>query len=642
MCGIAGVIRGTTGNVSASMLRSFLATLDHRGPDDQGVLVFAGGKIHEGRDVPDKNNLEVALVHRRLSIIDLSDQARQPMSTVDQRFHIVFNGELYNYLELRAQLKKEGVSFQTNSDTEVLLAAYVHWGVDCLEKFNGMFAFAILDCVKRELFLCRDFFGIKPLYYAFEGGNFLFASEMKALLNLPGFPREAEPDTLFRFLRWGPTYNAEKTMLRSIKQVMPGHYLIGRLDNPQEFTNKCYWNIDADHTSYISFNEASRKLRSLFDKSIELHMRSDVPVGSALSGGVDSSTIVMAMREHQPKAEIHTFSFCSPDYVKDESRWSSLIAAAAHTRHHQIILNPQELLDILEPITYSQDEPFAGTSVIAQYAVFRAAKQHGVTVMLDGQGADEMFAGYSYFRGLRLGALLAKGHFRKAWHLCVKSRQWPDHRVASSIFWAGSMFLPSKIGTVARLMTGKGFVHPWMNGEWFRSRAVNFSAGEQFAGCRTLKQCLRRDLTKGSIPDLLRFEDRNSMAHSIESRVPFLSPELAQFVFKLPEEYLVSDDGTTKSVLRAAYKDLLPEQILKRKDKVGFATPEAQWLIIFNKYYREHLTKADFNRISAVLSQNVRSGGLTRLSEQISDPRQLWRVLNLAHWAKRFDVNMEF
>ena len=255
----------------------------------------------------------------------------------------------------------------------------------------------------------------------------------------------------------------------------------------------------------LSFDEASRQLRDLFDHSIALHMRSDVPVGSALSGGIDSSTIVLAMRRHRPDAEIHTFSFCSPGFREDESRWSSLVAEAAHTKHHQILLQPQELLDILEPIIYSQDEPFGGTSVIAQYAVFRAAKQHGITVMLDGQGGDEMFAGYSYYRGLRIGALLAKGRLGEAYSLCLRSRQWPDYRIVDALRWAGSMFLPPAIATVARQATGKGFVSRWMDGGWFRSRHVTFSTSEQFAGCHTLKQCLRRSLTRGSMPDLLRY-----------------------------------------------------------------------------------------------------------------------------------------
>lgn len=623
------------------MLRSFLATLEHRGPNDQGVLVMARGQIREGREVPDVQDPEVALVHRRLSIIDLSDNARQPMSTPDGRYHVVFNGELYNYVELREQLKREGIEFRTNSDTEVLLAAYAQWGPQCLSKFIGMFGLAILDCVKREVFLCRDFFGIKPLFYAYESGNFIFASEIKAFLNLPGFPREVEPETLFRFLRWGPTFNGDRTMLRSIRQVEAGHYLVVPLDDPQACQQTCYWSIDADRTTEIPFDEARCRLRDLFDESIAIHMRSDVPVGSALSGGIDSSTIVLAMRRHRPNADIHTFSFCSPGFREDESRWSSLVAEHARTKHHQILLRPHDLLEILEPIIYSQDEPFGGTSVIAQYAVFRAARQHGVTVMLDGQGSDEIFAGYGYYRGLRLGALLAKGRLRDAWNLCLRARQWPDYRTADAVRWAGSMFLPSSIANLGRRATGKGFVSRWIDGGWFRCRHVAFSASEQFAGCHTLKQTLRRSLTHGSIPDLLRYEDRNSMAHSIESRVPFLNSELTRFTFQLPEDYFIGRDGTTKSVLRAAYEDVLPRQILERKDKVGFSTPEGQWLGIFNQYYQQHLSEADFHRISTVLAPRVRRDGVTGLAEHITDPRRQWRVLNLAHWAKRFDISIE-
>ncbi len=618
-----------------------LSTLHHRGPDDQGTLAYSAGRISVECQGASLQNAELVMIHRRLSIIDLSKDAGQPMISADQRFAIVFNGEIYNYIELRNELMGNGVTFRTKSDTEVILEAFSYWGPACVKRFIGMFSFALLDSRERKLYLFRDFFGIKPLYYSLATGNFIFASEIKAFLALPGFPREIEPETLFRYLRWGITWNDNKTMLNSVQQVKPGHYLLLDLENPSKSEEILYWSIDTGQTQSITFDDATGQLRKIFDNNIRMHMRSDVPVGSALSGGIDSSTIVMTMRALRPEAEIHTFSFSSPGFAKDESQWASLVARKARTIHHPVSLKEDDLSEIIEQVIYSQDEPFGGTSILAQYAVFRAARANGIIVMLDGQGADEMLAGYSYYRGLRMGAMVAAGRLRDAVRLSIRSRTWPDYRFIDAARWGASMFMPAGMRSLGRRLTGKEFILPWIEGRWFKFREIQVSEGEQFFGCRTLKDCLKRCLTRGSVPDLLRYEDRNSMAHSIESRVPYLTSELADFVFSLPDDFFIGSDGRTKNLLRMAYEDLLPPEITNRKDKIGFETPEDSWMLPISRFCESTLKSDDFERILPVLSQKVHPKNLGELSETIPQARQRWRVMNLMLWARRFDVVVE-
>lgn len=640
MCGIAGIVRGRHCLIDPAVPASLYRTIEHRGPDDQGILAYQNNVITENPAMPDTTSSEVILLHRRLSIIDLSMDAHQPMCTDDKRFCMVFNGELYNYIEVRNGLSEAGVQCRTQSDTEVVLQAYRLWGPRCLDRFIGMFSIAVLDCDKRELFLCRDGFGIKPLYYAYFNGNFMFASEMKAFLNLEGFSKDIEPSTLFKYLRWGMTFNAEKTMLSSIRHIRPGHYLVVDIDDIHSVRDTCYWSIDPDDTLDISFDEAAVKFKELMDSSIDLHMRSDVPIGSALSGGLDSTTLVMTMRRFRPREDIHTFSFCAPGFGRDESRWSSLVADEAQTIHHQVMVRPVDLLDHFQSVVYSQDEPFGGTSVIAQRAVFEMARKHGVTVMLNGQGADELLGGYNYYRGLRLGSLVLSGRWIDAVRLAVLARKWPDFNVYDAVRWAGSMFLPASLRMVARRFTGKDYLFRWMNREWFLSSGMTLHAGEQFAGCRTVKQCLKRCLTSGSIPDLLRYEDRNSMAFSIESRVPYLNRELAEFVFRLPDDCFIGPDGVTKRLLRAAYIKELPEQILNRTDKIGFETPEDTWSKLLLNACIETMNLSDFERLSPVLSQDICHKGLITISETVPNPRHQWRILNLLIWAARFDIRI--
>src|SRR5438876_5160192 len=331
MCGIAGVVPAPSRRLDSSLIPRLLRCLEHRGPDDLGWLQDSpeGVKLH--RDPGGQDSIEaVVLLHRRLSILDLTATGRQPMATPDGRYYIVYNGEIYNYLELRSELEDLGHQFRSRSDTEVLLAAYAQWGGQALTRLVGMFAFAILDTQERRLFLARDFFGIKPLYYASGPAGFMFASEIKALLELPGVSRRVNPERLYLYLVFGITDHGPETLFSDIHQLPPAHYLEVPLDGAWVNPPVRYWDIDLKPARHIPFGEAAERLREIFLKSIRLHLRSDVPVGTALSGGIDSSAIVMAIRSLAGgDLELHAFSYVADDETLGEEKWIDQIGRAS-------------------------------------------------------------------------------------------------------------------------------------------------------------------------------------------------------------------------------------------------------------------------------------------------------------------------
>lgn len=332
MCGIAGIVAAGHCEGLALVAEAMSNRLQHRGPDDHGWLTYGRDCVARGQGRPDDGPVEVVLVHRRLSILDLSEAGRQPMSTHDGRFHIVLNGEVYNYVELREELASAGMRFHTKTDTEVLLAALAHWGVAALPRLVGMFAFALLDTQERTVLLARDFFGIKPLYYAWKEGRLAFTSEIKALLELAWVPRRVNPRTLYYYLAHGQADYGPETLLADVHQLAPAHYLRIPLDSPAEPVPTQYWTVDMSRAADVSFDEAAQRLRELFLQSVRLHLRSDVPVGTALSGGIDSSSILMGVRAAGHRTlDFHSFSFLAGDPAIDEERWVDLASSSAHT-----------------------------------------------------------------------------------------------------------------------------------------------------------------------------------------------------------------------------------------------------------------------------------------------------------------------
>jgi len=637
MCGIAGLVL-KQGCDHKLPVRTILEQMRHRGPDDHGFLAYSKGITVLGRDwdTPETNP-EVVFLHRRLSILDLSETGWQPMGTRDGRYFITFNGEIYNYVELRAELGRLGYEFRSQSDTEVLLTAYAAWGTNALRRLVGMFAFAILDTVRRVVFLARDFFGIKPLYYTVSKDSFAFASELKPLLEF-GADRRVNADRLFEYLRFGLCDYGSETLLSNVFQLASASYMEIPLDGSFKTHPEFYWKPNVCSRNDISFDEASNQLRDIFLKSVRLHLRSDVAVGSALSGGIDSSSIVMAVRHLEPKQEIHTFSYIADDATLTEERWVDIVGSAGHACVHKMRPTAEELLADFDHLTYALDWPTGGTSLYAQYCVFRAARDAGIKVMLDGQGADEILAGYRFFLAARLASLIRQRRWGDAGEFLQKATHWPGMDKKTLIFTASDYLLPTRAQVPLRRLIGKELAPAWLNRSWFRRRGVSphafrYSAQEP----EVLKESLRRHLTD-SLPNLLRYEDRNSMSFSVESRVPFLIPELVDFVLSLPEEYLVAPDGTSKAVFRQAMRGIVPDAILDRRDKIGFATPERKWLSALNSWVFQVLER-DVAREIPVFD----SAAIKREWECIEKGRRplteyVWRCLNVIQWTERFAV----
>ncbi len=640
MCGIAGFINRDNAGHALQRVPSALNLLEHRGPDDAGYLAYSSRGITAGnRWTGDLTcEPEAILLHRRLSILDLSQTGHQPMSSADGRYHLTYNGEIYNYLELREELARLGHVFRSRSDSEVLLAAYAQWGSDALTRLTGMFAFAILDTVSRKLFLARDFFGIKPLYYARTAAGFFFASELKALLELASVNRSANPERLYLYLRFGMTDHGAGTLFSELQQLPPAHYLEISLDRPEAAVPVRYWTPGTDRDADLSLDEAASHLRNLFLKNVSLHLRSDVPVGAALSGGIDSSAIVAAMRYLEPSLEIHAFSYISDDPSLSEEKWVDIAASAARAGVHKVRPEPQELVDDLDILTYCQDEPFGSTSIYAQYRVFREAARMGIKVMLDGQGADEILGGYRPYMAARLASLIRRNRWTEAGRFLGRCSQWPGASKPWLIAKTADYLLPRSLQAPLRKMIGRELMPAWMNEGWFARRGVASQVLDYSSGASVLKHDMLHDLTETSLPYLLRYEDRNSMAFSIESRVPFLTPELVNFMLSLPDRYIVADDGCSKAVFRAAMRGIVPDAILDRRDKIGFATPERNWLGGLHSWMKHVLGSDAAREIPALNFQQ-----LTREFDQAIQGRKrfdfrLWRMVNLIQWTRQFHV----
>jgi asparagine synthase (glutamine-hydrolysing) len=638
MCGIAGFVL-KKGWTHQPPVPAIFEQLRHRGPDDRGYFVYSEQSAKRGRDWEDLDgDPEVIFLHRRLSIIDLSDAGSQPMGTRDGRYFITFNGEIYNYVELRKELEQLGYEFESRSDTEVLLAAYAAWGNQALRKLVGMFAFAILDTVRRTVFLARDFFGIKPLYYAVADNSLVFASESKTLLEFGGVSRRVNANRLFSYLRHGLCDFGAETLLADVLQLPAAHYLEIELDGSLECHPVCYWEPAAQGRDDLSFEEAAEQLRALFLKSVSLHLRSDVPVGSALSGGIDSSSIVMAMRYLEPNIDLHTFSYVADDERLNEETWVDIVGQAARSHVHKVHPTAAELVADFDQLSYMQDMPSASTSLYAQYCVFRSAQQAGIKVMLDGQGADEILGGYTYFRGARLASLVRQKRWREAADFFSRASRWPGASSFGLLQDVSDHLLPALAQVPLRKLVGKDLVPSWLDLNWFHKRGVIPHLNQPgYSSSHVLREKLRRELVE-HLPSLLRYEDRNSMAFSIESRVPFLTPELVNFVLSLPEEYIIAPDGTSKAVFRRAMRGIVPDSILNRKDKIGFATPERTWLSAASQWIQRQFETDVAAEIPAFHLEVV-----NRDWQEIRRGRRafsfaVWRCLNVIAWTRRFQI----
>lgn len=640
MCGIAG-FWAPRRPLATELLVNMNVALDHRGPDDHGYLALRLPDLEDAlprvtRTVDPQARVNLGLAHRRLSIIDVSEAGQQPMSSRDCSIWLDFNGEVYNYIELRRELESLGHVFRTATDSEVIIAAYRAWGSQCFQRFTGMFAIALVDLSRQRLLLARDHFGIKPLYYHFDSDKLVFASEVKALMVLPEL-RKVNAQIAFDYLAYSQVDHAEETFIEGIRQVPAGHVLeLDMKAQRPEFAATRYWQVDLDRRIDATPEEAAKAFKRLFMESMSLHLRSDVPLGSCLSGGLDSSSIVCALADLLgDDADLHTFTYDAGEPGIDETRYADLVNTRTGATSHRIAPKPEELVADVQRIIRVQDYPFGSTSIYAQSRVFQLAASHGMKVMLDGQGADELMAGYHSYLGAFLAQSVAKGSLLTAGR--VANRALASGVPAKLLMLAsGAHLIPASLHSIARRVVGEPIVPDWLDKRWVHANVE--SVVQTRSGVRDRRRALREymlhQLTVSSLPALLRYEDRNSMSYSIESRVPFLVPAIAEFLFSLPDREVL--DGTvTKPIMRRAMRGMVPDEILDRRDKIGFSTPERQWLTgPLEGYVREVLT-SDAAAAVPVLKSPAMIAAYDRMrsgSERWNF--RLWRWINLIEWTR--------
>jgi asparagine synthase (glutamine-hydrolysing) len=586
MCGITGVWHITGRSVDTMCLHHATNLISHRGPDDEGFLRINTQTTNFTENLTDNLAADLAFGFRRLAILDLSPAGHQPMSYSDGAYWVIFNGEIYNYLELRDELKLFGYNFRSGSDTEVILAAYAQWGPACLERFNGMWAFALWDSRQKTLFCARDRFGIKPFYYVWENGSFAFASEIKALLPLMERTPTPNDELLFDFLFYGWNDHKSETFFEGIQELRPAHYISLR---DGKLICRRYWDLDPKHHEIMSSDQAySERFREIFEDAVRLHLRSDVAVGTCLSGGLDSSSIVcianhLLLDEHALPSELvgehqKTFSSCFDDSRFDERPFIEQVLSTVGAEKNFVFPSGADLVRILPRLLWHQEQPFGSTSIFAQWSVMERVAQRGVRVLLDGQGADELLAGYHTYFHYFWSSLVRQGNLSLLKHEIKEYQRRYSQPAWRSAMQIGQHFTPPQLAHWARRYkrTGASVGALGLNPGFVRAHQDRFYKPTNWRG-DLFEDYLFDGLTSHSLPALLRYEDRDAMAHSIEARVPFLDYRLVEFAFAIPADQKIRN-ATTKVILRNAMQGTLPEDVRNRRDKMGFVTPEKVWL----------------------------------------------------------------
>ena len=626
MCGIAGIYNKKQ-SVDHAEFDRMVDIVSYRGPDGRGTYY----------DLDD----HLALGHRRLAIIEPNSSGAQPFLYQD-RYVLVFNGEIYNYVELKEELEQNGVPVQTKTDTEVLVAAYSFWGKDCVSHFNGMWAFAIYDKDEKTLFCSRDRFGVKPFYYLKNDRGLAFASEIKQLLSLKEVHAKADRDTFLRFLICGERDYSEKTMFEGIFSLKPGHNLCydTKSDSSEVYRYHYLGNIKEIRSGFEKDGEDFKKL---FLDSVRLRLRSDVPLGYCLSGGLDSSSIVCSA-DHilagTPGCEKHAVSSCFEDPDYDEREYIDEVVQATDVVPHQVFPDINQVLDEMDKMVFHMDEPILSTSFYSQWNVFREARKQNLTVMLDGQGSDEQLAGYGMFYSVRFAELIKKFRFitlyREFTRYLNRCRtQFRDVRLQSVV-----------LSTLFAVVPIPGYFR-------YMIRARRMKKANPFFTDKLLNQVYRhynsydagntRRYTEDNIYQCLQEnfhdEDRISMAYSIESRVPFMDFKLVERVFSMPFDSKIRD-GITKAVLREGLKDILPDKIVHRYSKLGFASPEDKWMNENPELIGRELEKA-CEDLKPLLDKEVVMSWYKGKAGKIERGNYvIWRILSAASWIRVFDVTI--
>ncbi len=671
MCGITGIIskeRGLLGSALAGM--NNLAK--HRGPDDEGYVLLnldaQSFNCAGGEDTPaaswdsnsgyqPKENIKdlqfdfsIGLGHRRLSILDLSPSGHLPMCDGTSNYWITYNGEVYNYIEIRNELIEFGYNFKTSSDTEVVLQAYIQWGEKCVEKFEGMFALAIVDLAKKQVFLARDVFGIKPLYYWVSlTGEFCFASEIKQFTAFPGWKATMNKPRAFDYLYYSLTDHTEETLFENVFQLKPANRVLFDLtqlpnwEQGKPIETQIYYGFKPTDKAR-DFEAAKQHFKKRFEESVHLHLRSDVPIGSALSGGLDSSAIVCEINKilkEEGKSELQkTFSAISDNPKYSEHQWMQEVIDFTGVSAHFVTPKREDVFRLTSKILWHMDEPYQSQSAFLGYHVFELAAKNGVKVLLNGQGADEYLSGYDEFRMLR-------------WYKLFKGFKWLS--LAKEFKFYLGLNLNSWFSYLAKFVT-YSFPDDWFT--FFSMRSKQFKTYSKmippnayfnnfihpFKGYNTKRKShiglALHQIYCSPLPRFLRWEDRNSMAHGVEARVPFLNKPLINFSIGQPLDYLDAMDAPKKLMVNAL-KELLPPAIFNRKDKKGFITAEEQWVkededAIFENAFKNSLTQLD-----GLINKDEAMKYYFKLKKgEIPFDYVYWRLILLGMWIDIFKIEI--
>lgn len=659
MCGILGYF-SINNNFDPGKFARANNIVKYRGPDDFGYITVSENlEVMEWRDESmlnfrSKMRVIGALGSRRLSILDLSPNGHQPMHDGSLKYWIVFNGEIYNYLEIRNELIMKGYKFCSGTDTEVILKAYLEWDYECLDKFNGMWSFCILDIQKRKLFCARDRFGIKPFYYFFDGRIFIFGSKVKQLLELIPTAVKANRTVLFDYLALGSYGNeSAETFFKDVYKLLPGQRLELGFGGMKTLEKRCttWWDFGVNKCAdTMRERDIFDRIKYLLEDSVRLRLRSDVPVGTCLSGGLDSSGIVCLVDDIvkskgiSGRHKVLTVGVDDPE--TDERRYAEKIIKKTKVKSYLRVPTGTDLVDDLEQFIWHHDEPLVSASMYGGWHAYKLAKESGVTVALDGQGADELMAGY--YRGAHVdylcGLLLS---FKLALFLKELKANASLHRISSlGILYKMSNSLAKRLIRPVVSSRPRPFLHrnlkKWFNEDFVRGNMAKSHVLNRDYYNRDIKydSGIKRQiylLTKfTSLPGILRQVDRNSMAFSVEARLPFLDFRLAELLFTLPIHFIIRN-GYTKYAYREAMRGIIPEEIRLRVNKIGFAMPEQRLL--------RDAIKVDERLIDRIpLHSDVYRG--VHIREDMRDAinskkpydRIVWRILNATVWQSRFAV----
>jgi asparagine synthase (glutamine-hydrolysing) len=656
MCGIAGIASlGKQPSIDPFWAKRMADTLRHRGPDDEGFATFTEDSFHcfGGNDTPSEvfesqfpfspnaphttHHAPLLLAHRRLSIQDVSPAGHQPMCDTSTRFWIVFNGEVYNYLEIGSELKTLGHSFVSHSDTEVVLHAYMQWGKNCIQKFNGMWAFVIYDHHENTLFCSRDRFGVKPFYYFLSEHFFAFASEQKALITLPFLQKKLDEEAVYDYLVLGETEREEQGFFENILELLPSHRLSVNL-NTGKVQKERYFTLNHS-PEFGSFNATTSsrhvaKIKDLLAESVRLRLRSDVPVGACLSGGIDSSSVVcLANQQRQSPSPFHVFTASYPGLEIDESAWAKVVVEATNTQWHTIETKAEDLLQQYETLVYAQDIPFLGSSTLSQHKVMELVQKTGIKVTLDGQGADELFSGYNRHISIHLLELARHGKLPELIHYALSNdKTSADPTLKLLIRHLAEQFAPS---LSYKLLKSSNYHFSLLQPDFWQLHRERYFE-QRNENLFSLNESLQQEFTGWQLKYLMRTADRNSMWHSVESRVPFADDlPLAEYLSSVPAAYKIQQ-GKSKYLLRESMKGILPDPIRNRLDKKGFVTPEYLWFKSLKNEIKESITD---NLEPFVDTSQLKKEWDSIFDHQLANNTLgISRFLILSMWRRKFGV----